>query len=44
MANDKIVEGRFDLIESRLNRLEKLIYIVLITSAPNVLAFIQTFV
>lgn len=34
-------EERLEFIESRINRLEKLLYLVLITSAPNVLAFVQ---
>jgi len=31
-----------ELIEARLNRLEKLIYLVLISSAPNVLTFVNS--
>lgn len=36
MSNERI-----ELIESRLNRVEKLLYLVLITSAPNVITFIN---
>jgi len=32
---------RIEFLESRINRVEKLLYLVLVMTAPNVLTFIQ---
>lgn len=36
------MEDRLKFLESRLTRLERIMYLILIMTAPNVLSFIQT--
>lgn len=39
---ESLITASYNLLDSRINRLEKLIYLVLITSAPNVLNFVNS--
>lgn len=38
------MESRISFIEARITRVEKLLYLVLIMSAPNVLKFLESIV